>query len=326
MDQRLVFPERNTVELIAHEAPEPQPGHVRVASTLSLMSTGTETTVFSGRFDEGSHYSWFATLPFRPGYLTVGVVDAIGTGVDGLHVGNRVFHRAGHGSRFTLPADGVTLIPDEVTDEEAVWAGLAKIAYRAAHAAPFRLGSKVVIIGAGPIGQMATRWAAAAGCAAVVAVGRTPRRLELAARGGATHVVEAPAADAGEAVRQAIGGSAPIVVDATGDPTVFAPALRLADWHGTVVLLGDPGYPGDQHLTPDVIVKGLVVTAVHDQHNWHGGDEQGALRLSLDLMARGRFNGSELITHKFAPAEATKAYLLATTQRAETVGIAFDWT
>ncbi len=324
MDHRILFTERDKVELVGHDAPEPRPGQVRVATTVSLMSTGTETTVLTGHFDEGSHHSWYATLPFRAGYLTVGVVDAVGA--DELPVGSRVFHRAGHGSRFTLPADTVTPVPDGLGDDEAVWAGLAKVAYRAAHAAPFRLGGAVVIIGAGPVGQMATRWAAAAGCVTVVVVGRTPRRLELAVKGGATHVVESPAAGAGDGVRAALGGNAPVVVDATGDPVVFAEALRLADWHGTVVLLGDTGHPTEQHLTPDVMVKGLTVTAVHDQHNWHGGDEAVVLRRCLDLMARGRFDCAGLITHRFAPADAAKAYELATTRRPETVGIAFDWT
>jgi 2-desacetyl-2-hydroxyethyl bacteriochlorophyllide A dehydrogenase len=325
MDVRLVFPEHGQVELQPHCAPDPGPGQVRVASTLSLMSTGTENIVFNGDFAPGTHFACYGTLPFFPGYLTVGVVDAVGHGVLDITEGNRVFHRAGHGSRFTLPTPAVATIPNGVSDEEAVWAGLAKVAFRAAHAAPFRLAERLAIVGSGPVGQMAVRWAAAAGCEAIVVVGRSPRRLEFAVRGGATHVIQAPVEEATAMVADALGGEPQLVVDTTGNAEAFDGVLALAGRLATVLILGDTGHPGAQCLSSHVMTKGLTITAVHDSHDKHGGDESRVVRFVLDLMARGRFDCTGLITHNFAPECARDAYRLANDQRAETVGISFTW-
>jgi len=325
MDVRLVFPERGKVECQPHYAPDPGPGQVRVASTLSLMSTGTENIVFNGDFAPRTHFARYGALPFFPGYLTVGVVDAVGHGVSGIANGRRVFHRAGHGSRFTLPATTVTAIPDGVGDEEAVWIGLAKIAFRAAHAAPFRLAERLAIVGSGPVGQMALRWAAAASCEAIAVVGRSPRRLEFAISGGATHVIQAPVEKAAAIVSDALGGAPQFVVDTTGSAEAFEGVLALAGRYGTIILLGDTGHPGAQSLTSDVMVKGLTITAVHDSHDEHGGDEHRILRFVLDLMTRGRFDCAGLITHSFTPECAIDAYRLANERRAETMGIAFTW-
>lgn len=323
---RLVVTEPGSVCLRPSDAPDPAAGEVRVATTVSLMSTGTENTVFTGDFGSPTHWEYFATMPHEPGYLTVGVVDAVGAGVAPLRPGDRVFHRAGHGSRFTLPAAEVCPVPDGVTDDEAVWAGLAKIAYRAAVAAPFALGGRVVIVGAGPVGQMAVRWAAAAGCEVVAVVARSAGRLEHATRGGATHAIALPVVEAAGAVREALGGAEPeLVVDATGNAEVLGQLLVLAGPYARILLLGDPGHPGDQRLNSYLMLKGLTVQAVHDTHFRHGGREPDVLRYLFGLMARGRFDCSGLISHRFAPEDAAQAYKLANEQRGDTMGIAFDW-
>jgi threonine dehydrogenase-like Zn-dependent dehydrogenase len=325
MDRRLVFPQRRMVRLEPHRSPDPDPGQVRVASTLSLMSTGTESTVYTGDFAADGHFARYGTLPFHPGYLTVGVIDAVGAGVRALAEGDRVFHRAGHGSRFTLPETAVTPIPDQVGDDEAVWAGLAKIAYRAAYAAPFRLGGGLVILGAGPVGQMAIRWARSAGCAPIVVVARSPYRLGLAQRGGATHLVQADARDAAEAAATALGAAPGLVVDTTGNAAAFDGVLAMAGRHAVVLLLGDTGHPEWQRLTSDVMTKGLTLRAVHDSHDSLGGDEPAVLRLVLAMMADRRLDCSGLISHRFPARAAVEAYRLVTEQRSRTMGVAFSW-
>jgi threonine dehydrogenase-like Zn-dependent dehydrogenase len=115
------------------------------------------------------------------------------------------------------------------------------------------------------------------------------------------------------------------VVDTTGSTDAFESVLALAGRYGTILLLGDTGHPGAQHLTSHVMIKGLTITAVHDSHDEHGGEEHRVLRLVLDLMTRGRFDCTGLITHSFTPECAMDAYQLANERRAETMGIAFTW-
>lgn len=324
-DVRLVFPTRGAVRLDPYEVGEPGHGEVRVASTLSLMSTGTENIVFNGDFSPGTHFQFFGALPFHPGYLTVGEVDAVGDGVHGITPGDRVFHQKGHGSRFVLPETDVTPVPDIVTDEEAVWTGLAKVAFHAADRAPFGPGARIVIIGAGPVGQMTVRWAATAGCADIVVIARSPLRLKWAERGGATHCVQGPVEDSVKAVTDALGGAPSTIVDTTGNSAVLESALAMADHQGTVLLLGDTGHPGEQRLSSAVPIKGLSIIGVHDRQAVSGWDRPGIFRYILDLMARKRFDARDLITHRYSPDQAADAYATANESRGQTVGIAFNW-
>ncbi|MER6421933.1 zinc-binding alcohol dehydrogenase [Streptomyces sp. NPDC001137] len=323
MDSRLIFPERGVVTLQPHHAHDPKPDEVRVTTTLSLMSTGTENTVFTGAFSPTSVFAEYGALPFSPGYVTVGVVDSVGAEVTDVQVGTRVFHREGHGSRFTLPRSRVTRIPEEVSDEEAVWTGIAKIALRAAIAAPFALAQDVVIVGGGPIGQMTVRWAATAGCREITVVCPSNIRLEHARAGGATALIRARLGH--DRLEDVLGTRPSLVVDTTGSADVFAHLLGLAGDHATVLLLGETGYPEKQHLTSDVMTKGLTITAVHDDHERHGGTSPALHHRILDLMAQKKFNCAGLISHRFPAGQAAEAYRLANEQRAETMGIAFMW-
>lgn len=139
-----------------------------------------------------------------------------------------------------------------------------------ARAAAHQLGDTVVVVGAGPIGQMAARWATAAGARAVVVVDAVASRLELARNGGgATSVIESPIGEAADQIRAAVGDDGPdVVIDSTGNAEVFASALSLVRARGRVVVLGDTGTPTSQHLTSDVITRGITVVGAHDGHSF----------------------------------------------------------
>src|SRR5437879_5389525 len=89
--------------------------------------------------------------------------------------------RMAHTSHCTLTLARCSPVPDDVELKSACWCRVAKTAFRAAHAAPFSLGGRVLIIGAGPVGQMALRWASSAGMSVIVVVDLSAFRLKLAA-------------------------------------------------------------------------------------------------------------------------------------------------
>ena len=74
----------------------PLPGHVLVRSQLTLISTGTELTLYSGEFPAQSKWAGMARYPFTPGYANIGVVEDIGDGVDPGWMGTRVATRGRH--------------------------------------------------------------------------------------------------------------------------------------------------------------------------------------------------------------------------------------
>jgi 2-desacetyl-2-hydroxyethyl bacteriochlorophyllide A dehydrogenase len=325
--RRLIFPEKQKVILEALDLRVPGKGEVLVRMRCSLMSTGTENIVFNRLFAPGTHWDDWVKYPFRPGYASVGVVEQAGGDVQTLKVGDRVATREAHSSHAIVPEAQCFPIPDAVPDEEAVWFALAKIAFLGAKAADYRLGDSCLIIGAGPVGQMALRWASAAGVGSLIVVDTAANRMPLAEAGGATATIIEPIDRARDPVIKAGGGALPrVVIDSTGNAAVFAAALGLAADRGRVLVLGDTGHPGRQVLTPDVIRRGITIVGAHDSHNTPQWNNATITQLLYSLAARGRFSLKGLTSHRFKPEQCMEAYETANRDRSETMGIVFDWT
>jgi 2-desacetyl-2-hydroxyethyl bacteriochlorophyllide A dehydrogenase len=323
--QRIVFPAKDHIGLEEYEPAPLTEGTLRFHTHYSLISSGTEGIALRGLFDPETHWANWISYPFHPGYSAVGTVAEVGPGVTEFAAGDRVAARLGHATDHVVPAAWCTRVPDEVPLAQACWFGLAKIGLMGAQAADYRLGDTALVIGAGPIGQVSVRWAAAAGATRIVAVDTITDRLDAARRGGATSVVAAPIGAAHDEVIARCGGTRPrIVVDSTGNAAVFAEALRVVADHGRVVLLGDTGSPTSQHLTPDVITRGVTIVGAHDKHsvNRHGREGERSLHQTFfDLARTGRFDLTGLTTHTFPPTDYEAAYAATRTS----LGAAFAW-
>jgi 2-desacetyl-2-hydroxyethyl bacteriochlorophyllide A dehydrogenase len=323
---RLVFPGPRQVLCERFIPTEPGTGEVRVRARWSLMSTGTESIVFARRFAPGTHWDHWVKYPFHPGYALVGEVERLGAGVSGLAVGDLVVGRCSHASHHVGPAAAFARIPSGVDPRHAAWFALAKITAIGARAIGYTLGDDVLVIGAGPIGQMSVRWAVAGGAERVVALDPSAGRLPAARAGGAAATIAAPVDSAGDAVRAAFDGRMPnVVVDATGHAPVLMPALSLAAYRGRVLVMGDTGTPGEQRMSSDLIAKGLTIRAAHDGHEEPGWDAARYYRLFFSLVGSGRFRMDGLDTEAFAPGACAEAYARAEEKRGETMGILFDW-
>ena len=98
-----------------------------------------------------------------------------------------------------------------------------------------------------------------------------------------------------------------VVIDCTGNAAVFREALRLAKPYGRVVVLGDVGQPTDQHLTSDLIVKGLSIVGAHASHVRHGVERPTVYQLFFELVQHGKFAVDGLVTYRFDPSRAKEA-------------------
>ena len=329
MPHRVVFGRQpGKVVIESFSLPVVSTGHVRVRTTWSLMSIGTESIMLHHRFEPGTHWAKWMTYPFAcPGYSAVGIVEEIGDSVTGFVVGDRVTCRHGHASHMVVPIDRCCRIPDHVPDQEATWFALGKVAWHGVRAANVRLGDHCLILGAGPVGQMVARWAAIAGCGAVVMVDTSSMRLALAKSGGATHTVAKPVDQAEADIIAACGGSRPdIVIDSTGNAAVFVQALALVADRGRMVLLGDTGTPSQQHLSFDVILRGITIVGAHDCHEDARWNLPSISALFLDMVNRNRLSLAGLNTHSVPAREIPEAYALVERERASVMGMLFDWT
>jgi 2-desacetyl-2-hydroxyethyl bacteriochlorophyllide A dehydrogenase len=326
MEKRIVFPRKQELIVEPYVAGRPGAGEVRVRSICSLMSTGTENIVLNQSFSPGTGWEKWVRYPFHPGYAVVGEIDAVGEGVTDRRAGDRVALRMGHASCHIVPQEESYPIPAGIDPREAAWFALAKITFMGALAAQHTLGGSVVVVGAGPIGQMSVRWARAAGVRRIIAVDPEGSRLTLARRGGATAAIAKPVAECRVDLEAANGGEPPpLVIDSTGNAKVFEATLPLIARFGTLVILGDTGTPAEQRLTQDVINNGLRIVGAHDCHVTAAWTQARVIATFFDLLLQGRMDLSGLNTHTFRPDEAADAYRLANTRRGESMGIVFAW-
>src|SRR5690348_14413221 len=135
--------------------PEPANGDVLVRTVRSGVSRGTETLVFGGHVPPSQYAAMRAPFqdgdfpgPVKYGYLNVGFVE---DGPDHL-VGRTVFCLFPHQTRYVVPAEAVTVVPDGVPPERAVLAGTVETAVNALWDAAPLLGDRVAVVGAGMVG------------------------------------------------------------------------------------------------------------------------------------------------------------------------------
>ncbi len=325
MAQRIIFPEKSCVALENYAVEAPDSDDVLIRTLCSLISIGTETTVLHQRYDPDTHFAkQFAFPRTQTGNHALGVVEAVGADVESVKPGQRVFFRKAHGSHWVVPAGSCSAVPEDVSDDDAIWCGFAKIAFRGADAASFLLGRQTLIIGAGPVGQLAARWALSAGMRRVVLCDISANRLSLSPEPVVT-VAGSVIEDHTKIVELSDGDGFESVIDSTGNPNVIEAALALAAPGGRVVLLGDTGFPARQRLTSDMMSKSLSVIAAHESHDRGGLSSADIDGLFFELAARGMMSLGGLITQRFSPGDFEEAYDLASDSRDEAVGILFDW-
>ncbi len=326
MDRRqILFTGKGQLEVVTNSVGPVGSTQVLVRTEASLMSTGTENICFNRLFAPGTHWDRWVKYPFEPGYSTVGVVEEVGTEVSRLNVGQRVAHRRGHASYHVVAEEACLPVPDGVEPEEAVWFALGHITHNGVRNAGIKLGDRIAIIGAGPIGQMTLRWAVACGAEQVLVLDAMPKRLEIAKHGGATFTLDRSVFDAKQDVEDLMSGPPDVVVDATGYAPVFEAALGLVKTQGRVLVIGDTGTPSDQRLTPDLVTRGLTIHGAHDNTRYPDRDPQGIARLFFRLVQSQRFILTGMNTHFFSPEEAESAYSLANSSRGDSMGIIFKW-
>ncbi|MBN8218287.1 MAG: zinc-binding alcohol dehydrogenase [Spirochaetes bacterium] len=325
MEKRLAFTGKSQVTCETFSPAPLEKNQVGIRTRHSLMSTGTENIVFNRLFEAGSHWDRWVKYPFYPGYANVGVVEAVGSEVTSVKKGDLVVSRAAHASWVTVGEGQCVKVPEGIPSKDASWFALAKICAMGARAAQYTVADSVLVIGAGPIGQMSVRWAHALGVEKIACVDPVKSRLEFARRGGAQHVFDKGIDDSLDEIRKITDGGPRVVVDSTGNEKAFVGALQAARKYGRVVVLGDTGTPSGQHLSPDLITRGLTIVGAHDGHEDPAWNAPIILRFFFNLLQTGRFRVDGLVTHEFKGEEYQAAYDTANTRRGETMGILFNW-
>ncbi|NBQ67467.1 MAG: dehydrogenase [Nitrosomonadaceae bacterium] len=262
--------------------------------------------------------------PLPLGYCNVGEVLALGRGVEGFAVGDRIASNGKHAEVVSVPVNLCARIPDGVSDEAAAFTVIGAIALQGIRLVQPTLGEAVVVTGLGLIGQLAVQLLRANGCR-VLGIDFDLAKLELAKSFGAEVVNLSAGEDpvlAAECFSRGRGVDAVLVTAATQSSEPMHQAALMCRKRGRIVLVGVTGLElsrddffkkeltfqvsasyGPGRYDPDYEEKG------HDYPvafvRW---TEQRNFEAVLDMMAGGKVDVQPLISHRFNLEQIEAAY------------------
>jgi len=191
--------------------------------------------------------------------------------------------------RFCLPAVNLVAVPEQVPDQAAVFAEPLAAALRIVEQVRVRESDRVLVIGAGCLGQLAARVLAQSGCRLQVVARHEKQRLRLEAL-GISWIPE------GEGQTKAYD----LVVEATGSPQGFESALQRVRPEGMVVLKSSLPAKAQTDLST-VVVNEITVL----------GSRCGPIDRAVQWLAEGKIDPTDLIDARFPLQEASAAFVRA---------------
>ena len=278
--------------------------------------------------------------PLALGYCNVGAVLDLGSGVDGMAVGDRVVSNGKHAEVVSVPKNLCAKVPDAVSDDEAAFTVAGAIGLQGVRLAQPELGEAVVVTGLGVIGLITVQLLRANGCR-VLGIDVDAARLALARRCGAETVDlsmgEDPLAVAAVFSRGR-GVDAVLITASTTSNQPVHQAAQMCRKRGRIVLVGVAGLDlsradfyekelslqvscsyGPGRYDPAYEEKGVDYPVGFVR--W---TEQRNFEAVLDMMADRRIDVRPLITHRFPIAQAEQAYALVTGD-APPLGLLLDY-
>lgn len=299
----LIAPQRFDLRDVPMPQIGPEDALIRVSRTGIC---GTDLHIFNG------HYA-ADRLPLIPGHEFCGRVAAYGANVKHLSEGQRVvadinigcgtcywcrrneilncptmtqvgIGRDGAFAEYVaLPARLVIPAPEGVADAVLALTEPVACVVRAARKAQVSFGQSVVVLGAGPVGNLHMQMMRLVGAAPIIVADLSPERCQMALAAGADAAISDPAALRAEVMARTQDRGADVVIESVGSPRLYATAQTLIRKGGHLAFFGLTG--PDQTLPVDILrtileensLKGSVAGMGEDMHD------------ALTLLAHGRF-------------------------------------
>jgi len=276
--------------------------------------------------------------PVYPGHEPVGVIAAVGEGVQGFMVGQPVFvhhhvpcmvchfcqrgsfsqcatfrstrlHPGGLAEFIRVPAANVQLdvlpLPGDVTFEAATLIEPLACCVRGINRAAIQPGDSVLVLGAGSNGLMLAQLAQQRGAIPVIIVVPIPYRRQRALEVGIDYVLDPQEQSLLEQVFAVNSGRRPDIVIVTPSSIgAMKQGVELAGPGGTVLLFA-PSAPSEVlAITP----HHFFFQEITLRTSYSAGPYE--TRLALDLLRDGRIRAEQVITHRFALQDAAQAFQL----------------
>ena len=205
-------------------------------------------------------------------------------------------------ARIPFADNGLTVIPDHVSDEQALFNGdILSTGYWAAKIGELNPADTVAVIGAGPTGLCTMMCARLYTPARIIAIDTDEYRLDLAKEKGLADITLVPGRDDPEKVIKELtdGRGADTVFEVAGGSDTFQTAWKIARPNAVVVVVAM--YEEVQKIPlPDMYGKNLIFKT--------GGVDGSYCGEIMDLTACGKLDAGFLITHRCALNDIMNAY------------------
>lgn len=177
--------------------------------------------------------------PIPLGYCNVGEVIAVGEGVSGFEVGDRVASNGAHAEFVCVPKNLVAHIPDNVSDEEAAFTVVGSIGLQGIRLLNPTLGETVVVIGLGLIGLLTAQLLKANGCR-VIGSDLDEEKLALAEKWGIIpfHSGKGDVVKFVEEQTGGVGADGVVITASAHTDAIISQAARMSRKRGKIVLVG----------------------------------------------------------------------------------------
>lgn len=282
-----------------HLLPPLGPHDVHLRSRLGAISTGTESAWYFGtdpqldphfrpqRFDR-------AHFPRTLGYEKVAEVVALGSAVTGLQIGQRVVAHYPHAEEMVWPAAKVVPIPDDISDEEVIFANLINVASHGVRRSGMQLGDDVLITGAGAVGLLCLISARLAGANRVIVTDAYEKRLGLARQFGADVVLNVREGDVvGEINGRFPPNTIDVAFECSSSYEALADAMAVVKRNGRICVMAQlkgaypkhPLFGMDFHLGELEMISSDGQWDLHKHARWFfGAIQRGQIRHLTDLI------------------------------------------
>ncbi len=294
---------------------------------------GTDLKIVAGVYKG----SWPPALPFIQGHEWAGTVAALGEGVAGLQVGDRVaaenhkgcglcancrrgrynlcevarskgkaYRLYGHSAQGAFadyaarPAALLHKLPEAVSFEEGTIVNQGALGLHAIRRCRIEPGDTVAVIGPGLVGLITVQLAKAVGATRVIVAGRGPR-LELAKELGADDVVDISEIDTAEGIRALTNGrGTDCAFECAGAPGSVVASINCVKRGGRVALVGLTGNKEVSFNTDRIALDEVDVFGVRSSPN--------AYPELINLIAAGKVNVRKLISRVYPLEQINDAF------------------
>jgi len=273
--------------------------------------------------------------PIVMGHEAAGIVEAVGAGVAGFAVGDRItfdstvscgncffcsrgqinlcdnrqvlgvstpeFKRHGAFAEYvTVPARISYKLPDTLSFEHAALIEAVSIALHGVNRTPVRLGDTCVIVGAGMIGSLTIQAARLAGCDKVIAIDLEERKLKMARDFGADYVFNPRNEDVAAKVKKVTGGrGADSAIDCVGATAPIQTCMNVVRKGGHVTLIGN--------VTPKIELP-LQVAVSRELTLYGSCASNGEYPECIALMASGKIKVDPIISARITLEDGPKYF------------------